>query len=247
MAGSGVAVVTGASAGIGRAVAARLLAEGWRVALLARRAEALAEMAAGQPGALVRPCDVTQADAVEAAFAAARDRFGRIDLLFNNAGMFPPAATIDEVSPEDWDRAVAVNLTGMFLCARAAFAIMRRQAPQGGRIVNNGSIAAHAPRPGSVAYTATKHAITGLTRSISLDGRPFGIDCGQIDIGNARTDLADRIGKGVAQADGSIRPEPMMGLEPVVEAVLTMARMPAEANVQFLTVTASGMPYIGRG
>jgi len=245
--GPGCLVVTGASAGIGRAVARRFLAEGWGVALLARRPEALAEAAEGHPQALVLPCDVTREAEVDAAFAAAADRFGRIDVLFNNAGLFPPGAPIDEVPLADWQRAVDVNLTGMFLAARAAFRHMRAQDPQGGRIVNNGSISAHAPRPGSVAYTATKHAITGLTKSLSLDGRAFGIACGQIDIGNARTELAAGLGQGALQPDGTRRPEPMMDLDPVVEAVLTMARMPAEANVQFLTVMATAMPFIGRG
>ena len=244
---AGVLVVTGASAGIGRAVVRRFLAEGWRVALLARRAGALEETAAGHPAALVLPCDVTREAEVEAGFDAATDRFGRIDVLFNNAGLFPPGATIDAVTLEDWQRAVDVNLTGMFLAARAAFRRMRAQSPQGGRIINNGSISAHAPRPGSVAYTATKHAITGLTKALSLDGRAFGIACGQIDIGNARTELAAGLGQGALQPDGSRRPEPMMGLDPVVEAVLTMARMPAEANVQTLTVMATAMPFVGRG
>ncbi len=241
-------VVTGASAGIGRAVAEAFLADGWQVALIARRPEPLAELAARHPEtALALPADVASEDQVAAAFAAAAERFGRLDVLFNNAGVFPPAATIDAVSLGDWQRAVDVNLTGMFLCAREAFRRMRAQTPQGGRIINNGSISAHAPRPGSVAYTATKHAVTGLTKSLSLDGRAHGIACGQIDIGNARTELAAGIGKGAAQPDGTTRPEPMMALAPVVEAVRTMARMPAEANVQFLTVMATAMPFIGRG
>ena len=241
-------VVTGASAGIGRAVAEAFLADGWQVALIARRPEPLAELAARHPEtALALPADVASEAQVAAAFAAAAERFGRLDVLFNNAGVFPPAATIDAVSLGDWQRAVDVNLTGMFLCAREAFRRMRAQTPQGGRIINNGSISAHAPRPGSVAYTATKHAVTGLTKSLSLDGRAHGIACGQIDIGNARTELAAGIGKGAAQPDGTTRPEPMMALAPVVEAVRTMARMPAEANVQFLTVMATAMPFIGRG
>ena len=240
-------VVTGASAGIGRAVAERFLAEGWNVALMARREGALRAVAEGHQGALVVPGDVTRPEDIDAAFAPAVDRFGRIDVLFNNAGIFPPAALIDELSVEDWRAAVDVNLTGMFLAARAAFGVMRRQAPQGGRIINNGSISAHAPRPGSVAYTTTKHAITGLTKALELDGRAFGITCGQIDIGNARTALSAGFDQGMAQADGSRRPEPMMDLDPVVEAVLLMARMPAEATVPFLTVTARAMPWIGRG
>ncbi|MGY6410582.1 MAG: SDR family oxidoreductase [Alkalilacustris sp.] len=239
--------VTGASAGIGRAVAERFLAEGWDVALMARREAALREVAGGHPRALVVAGDVTREADIDAAFAAAVDRFGRIDVLFNNAGVFPPAALIDELSVEDWRAAVDVNLTGMVLAARAAFGVMRRQEPLGGRIINNGSISAHAPRPRSVAYTTTKHAITGLTRALELDGRAFGITCGQIDIGNARTALSAGFDKGMAQADGSVRPEPMMDLGPVVEAVLLMARMPADATVPFLTVTAQGMPWIGRG
>ncbi len=244
---AGTLFVTGASAGIGRAVAERFLADGWNVALMARRAGALREVAAGRANALVLPGSVTRPEEVESAFAATLERFGRIDVLFNNAGRFPPAALIDEVTVEDWQAAVDVNLTGMFLAARAAFGAMRRQDPPGGRILNNGSIAAHAPRPGSVAYTATKHAITGLTRALELDGRPFGITCGQIDIGNARTALSEGFDRGMAQPDGSVRPEPMMDLAPVVEAVVLMARMPEGASVPFLTVTAAGMPWIGRG
>lgn len=245
---AGTILITGASAGIGRAVARRFLDEGWSVALLARRAGPLEEVAAGRgAAALALPADVTVEAEVEAAFAATLARFGRLDVLFNNAGVFAPSRTIDEVSAEEWRHVLDVNLTGMFLAARAAFRTMRAQAPQGGRIINNGSISAHAPRPGSVCYTTTKHAITGLTKTLSLDGRRFGIACGQIDIGNARTELAAQIGVGVPQADGSVRPEPMMGLDPVVEAVLTMARMPAEANVQFLTVMATAMPFLGRG
>lgn len=244
---AGVMVVTGASSGIGRAVAERALATGWSVALMARRAEALAEVAAGHEAALAQPGEVTDAAAVQHAFDATIARFGRIDVLFNNAGVFPPAALIDEIAPEDWRAAVDVNLTGMFLAARAAFGAMRRQAPAGGRIINNGSIAAHAPRPGSVAYTATKHAITGLTKALELDGRAFGITCGQIDIGNARTALSAGFDAGMAQPDGSRRPEPMMELAPVVDAVMLMAGMPTGATVPFLTVTATGMPWLARG
>lgn len=242
-----VIVVTGASAGIGRAVAERFLAEGWGVALLARRAEVLDQIAAGRPAALPVPCDVGDAAQVEAAFARVVGQFGRIDVLFNNAGIFRPSGLIDEIPLQDWTDTLAVNLTGMFLCARAAFGQMRRQDPQGGRIINNGSISAHAPRPGSVGYTTTKHAVTGLTRTLALDGRPFGIACGQIDIGNARTELAAQMEKGVPQADGSIRPEPMMDVADVAEAVLTMARMPAGANVLTMTVMATAMPFVGRG
>ncbi|MBK5928747.1 SDR family oxidoreductase [Rhodobaculum claviforme] len=244
---AGTLFVTGASSGIGRAVAERALADGWNVALMARRAEALDAVAEGHASALVLPGDVTDAVAVETAFAAAMARFGRIDVLFNNAGVFPPAALIDEITPEDWRTAVDVNLTGMFLAARAAFGTMRRQDPPGGRIINNGSIAAHAPRPGSVAYTTTKHAITGLTRALELDGRAFGITCGQIDIGNARTPLSSGFDVGMVQPDGSRRPEPLMELGPVVDAVLLMAAMPTGATVPFLTITAAGMPWLARG
>ncbi|WP_413872284.1 SDR family oxidoreductase [Albidovulum sp.] len=240
-------VVTGASAGIGRAVAERFLAEGWNVALLARRGDLLAEVAAGHPAALPVACDVTDAAAVDAAFDAAAGRFGRIDVLFNNAGISRPAGLIDEIPLADWFDTVAVNLNGMFLCARAAFARMRAQAPQGGRIINNGSISAHAPRPGSVAYTTTKHAITGLTKTLALDGRRFSIAAGQIDIGNARTDLAAKMAEGVPQADGSIRAEPMMDVAEVAAAVLHMASLPLSTNVLSMTVMAASMPFVGRG
>ena len=243
----GTIVVTGASAGIGRGVAELFAAEGWNVALIARRAAVLEEVANGAPNALPLACDVADAAAVDAAFAAAARRFGRVDVLFNNAGISRPAGLIDEIPLEDWTDTLAVNLTGMFLCARAAFRQMRAQMPQGGRIINNGSISAHAPRPGSVCYATTKHAVTGLTRTLALDGRPFGIACGQIDIGNARTELAARMEKGVPQADGSIRAEPMMEVGDVAEAVLTMARMPASANVLTMTVMAANMPFVGRG
>jgi NAD(P)-dependent dehydrogenase (short-subunit alcohol dehydrogenase family) len=241
-------IVTGASAGIGRAAAAAFLDAGWRVGLVARRADRLEELAAGHgDSALVLPADVTAEDQVTRAFAAVADRFGRLDVLFNNAGIFPRAATIDDISLEEWNDALAVNLTGMFLCARAAFAQMRSQTPQGGRIINNGSVSAHAPRPGSTCYTVTKHAVSGLTRSLALDGRPFDIACGQIDIGNARTELAAKIGEGVPQADGSVRAEPMMELAPVTEAVLYMAGLPAGSNVLNMTVMATAMPFVGRG
>ncbi|NYS23770.1 SDR family NAD(P)-dependent oxidoreductase [Rhodobacteraceae bacterium 2376] len=240
-------LITGASAGIGRDCAARFLALGWNVALIARRADPLAETAGDAPNALVLPCDVTDAAAVDAAFDETAARFGRIDVLFNNAGLMPKGALIDELSPAEWRAAVEVNLTGMFLCARAAFARMRRQAPMGGRIINNGSVSAHAPRPGSVAYTSTKHAITGLTKTLELDGRAFDITCGQIDIGNARTELAERIAHGVPQADGSIRPEPMMEVVHVTDAVVHMANLPAHVNIPFLTVMAARMPFLARG
>jgi NAD(P)-dependent dehydrogenase (short-subunit alcohol dehydrogenase family) len=240
-------VITGASAGIGRATARRFLEAGWGVTLIARRQDALAEAAQGAENALVIACDVSDAVAVDAAFTRAAERFGRIDALFNNAGLFTPAGLIDEIPLSDWTATLAVNLGGMFHCARAAFRQMRAQAPQGGRIINNGSIAAQAPRPGSVCYTTTKHAITGLTKSLALDGRPFGIACGQIDIGNARTELAARMEKGVAQADGSIRSEPMMEVAEVADAVLAMASLPASANVLAMTLMATTMPLVGRG
>lgn len=240
-------VITGASAGIGKATALTFLKAGWNVALLARRQAELEAVADGHPNALAVLCDVTQEGAVDAAFAATVARFGRIDALFNNAGISRPATTIDEIPLSDWTDTLAINLTGMFLCARAAFRQMRAQNPQGGRIINNGSISAHAPRPGSVCYTTTKHGVTGLTRTLSLDGRPFGIACGQIDIGNARTELAARMERGVPQADGSIRAEPMIDAQVVADTVLYMAGLPTGANAQFLTVMATNMPFIGRG
>lgn len=242
-----VIVITGASSGIGRACAERFLAEGWQVALLARRAGALAEIAGDRANALALPCDVADAGAVEAAFDATVARFGRIDTLFNNAGLMPKAALIDEVDPDDWRHIVDVNLTGMFLCARAAFGRMRRQDPRGGRIINNGSIAAHAPRPGSVGYTTTKHAVTGLTKTLELDGRAFDIVCGQIDIGNAATDMTQGMAGGAMQPDGTLRPEARMAVSHVADAVLHMASLPPEANIPFLTIMASKMPWLGRG
>jgi len=247
MADEAVAVVTGAGSGIGRVVARALLGAGYRVALAGRRAPALEETAAGEPAALVVPTDVADEAAVRALFAAARDAWGRVDLLFNNAGTFGPAGSPDEVAVEAWRAAVDTNLTGSFLCAREAFAAMRAQDPQGGRIINNGSISAHSPRPGSAAYTATKHAITVLTKSFSLDGRPYRIACGQIDIGNAATEMTARMSTGTKQADGSMRPEPTFDAAHVAEAVLFMARLPLDANVQFLTVMATAMPFVGRG
>jgi len=244
-----IALVTGAGSGVGRAAAAGLMRAGWTVALVGRRADALHGAAAlGGPGqSLVLPADVTQPAEVDAAFAATEARFGRLDLLFNNAGRGTPALTPDELQVEQWMQVVAVNLTGSFLCARAAFALMRRQRPGGGRIVNNGSISAHAPRPGSVAYTSTKHAITGLTRSLSLDGRAFGIACGQIDIGNAATEMTERMTAGVPQPNGTMMVEPRMDVARVAETLVLMAGMPLDANVQFVTVMATAMPFIGRG
>ncbi|MFC2969757.1 SDR family oxidoreductase [Acidimangrovimonas pyrenivorans] len=244
---TGTIVITGASAGIGRATAERFLQAGWNVALLARRDEVLKEICHGCPTALPVACDVTDLGAVEAAFDAAAGRFGRIDVLFNNAGVFPESGLIDEIAPESWSSAVAVNLTGMFNAARAAFARMRRQEPQGGRIINNGSISAHVPRPNSVAYTTTKHAITGLTKSLSLDGRPYDIACGQIDIGNARTELLEDVIERTLEADPLAEVPPTMDVSHVADAVLNMAELPLSANVQFMTLMATKMPYIGRG
>ncbi len=243
----GVAVVTGAGSGIGEVISRALLGAGWRVALAGRRTEKLEAAAEGHPEALTVTTDVTDESSVAALFTAVRERWGRVDLLVNNAGTFGPAGTVDEIDVAGWHAAVATNLTGSFLCAREAFAAMRAQDPQGGRIVNNGSISAHVPRPGSAAYTATKHAITGLTRSLSLDGRPFDIACGQIDIGNAATDMTAGIATGAKQADGSVRPEPTFDARHVADAILYMASLPLDANVQFLTVTATAMPFIGRG
>jgi NAD(P)-dependent dehydrogenase (short-subunit alcohol dehydrogenase family) len=246
----GIALVTGAGSGIGRASALALLADGWQVALIGRRREPLEETASlsgAADRALAVACDVSDSPAVEAAFTATVERFGRLDTLFNNAGAGAPVRTIDEMPLEDWYRVVDVNLHGSFLCARAAFAQMRGQDPQGGRIINNGSISAHVPRPGSVHYTVTKHAITGLTRCLSLDGRPFNIACGQIDIGNAASEMTERMTAGVPQADGSIMSEPRMDVTHVGQAVLQMANLPLEANIQFITIMATKMPFIGRG
>jgi NAD(P)-dependent dehydrogenase (short-subunit alcohol dehydrogenase family) len=242
-----VAVVTGAGSGIGRVVATALLGAGYRVALAGRRRAALEETAGGHADALVVPTDVGDAGSVAGLFSAVREQWGRVDLLINNAGMFGPSGTVDEIAVEDWTATVTTNLTGSFLCAREAFAVMRAQQPQGGRIINNGSISAHVPRPGSAAYTATKHAITGLTKSLALDGRPYGIACGQIDIGNAASDMTAGMATGVPQADGSIRPEPRFDPAHVADAVLMMARLPLDANVPFLTIMATTMPFLGRG
>ncbi|MCA4135332.1 SDR family oxidoreductase [Arthrobacter sp. M4] len=244
-----VAVVTGAGSGIGRAVARMMFAEGYRVALAGRREAALLETAAGNPNALTVPCDITAPDDVERLFEAAQQRWGRVDVLFNNAGTFGPAGGVDEISVADWEATVAVNVTGAMLCAAAAVRAMKAQSPQGGRIINNGSISAHSPRPRSVAYTVTKHAITGLTKSIELDGRAFGITCGQIDIGNTWTEIMDTIGVGTGalQADGTRKVEPMFPVEDAARAVLLMANMPPSASVGSLLVTAAGMPFIGRG
>ena len=245
-----VAVVTGAGSGIGKAVTIALLGDGYRVALAGRRSKPLEETAeeSGAPGqALVVPTDVTHETAVAELFARVRDSYGRVDLLFNNAGIFVPGFEIDEVTLEQWKAMVDVNLTGAFLCAREAFRMMKTQAPRGGRIINNGSISAHAPRPKSVPYTATKHALHGLTKSLALDGRPYDIACGQIDIGNARTELAAPMAKGLLQANGQIATEPLLDLTHVVSAVLYMASLPLDTNVQFMTIVPSKMPFIGRG
>ncbi|RPH51491.1 MAG: SDR family oxidoreductase [Desulfobacteraceae bacterium] len=244
------AVVTGAGSGIGKAVALALMRDGYRVALAGRRNDPLEQTAAESDNpayALVVPTDVCDADAVHALFARVKERFGRLDLLFNNAGIFVPGIEIDAISVAQWKAMVDTNLTGSFMCAREAFRLMKTQNPQGGRIINNGSIAAHSPRPNSVPYTATKHAITGLTKAISLDGRRYDIACGQIDIGNADTGMASVFAKGVPQANGQIAVEPLMDLAHVASAVLYMANLPLEANVQFMTIMATKMPFIGRG
>jgi NAD(P)-dependent dehydrogenase (short-subunit alcohol dehydrogenase family) len=246
-----VVLVTGAGSGIGRAVALGFLGAGDAVVLAGRRPEALAETAAlasqARDRAFVVPADVSDPESVAALFAATEQRFGRLDVLFNNAGTGAPAMSIDELSLAQWRAVVDVNLNGAFYCAREAFRLMRHQQPQGGRIINNGSISAHVPRPGSAAYTATKHGLTGLTRTLSLDGRAFNIACGQIDIGNADTAIAQPMRQGIRQAHGDIRVEPVMDVAHAASAVLYMAGLPLEANVQFMTVMATTMPYIGRG
>jgi len=244
-------VVTGAGSGIGRAVALALLKEGYCVVLAGRRPQTL-EQTAKQAGnaaerTLVLPVDVTQPDSVHASFARTRQRFGRLDLLFNNAGIRAPSVPFEQLTLQQWNTVLQTNLTGAFLCAQAAFNIMIDQHPQGGRIINNGSISAHLPRPNSAPYTASKHGLTGLTKSISLDGRNYRIACGQIDIGNAATPMAARMQTGTLQADRSIKPEPTMHVDNVARAVVYMASLPLEANVQFMTVIATNMPYIGRG
>ena len=246
-----VAMVTGAGSGIGRAVALALGREGWALVLAGRRKDALEAVAveAGAAGAatLVVPTDVADPDAVRALFAATRQRFGRLDLLFNTAGTGAPPVPMEDLSDAQWKAVVDVNLNGAFYCTREAVRLMKSQQPRGGRIINNGSISAHAPRPNSAPYTATKHAITGLTKSTALDGRAWDIACGQIDIGNAETPLTARMRQGVPQADGSIRPEPVMDVEHVARAVVYMASLPLDANVLFMTVMATRMPFVGRG
>jgi NAD(P)-dependent dehydrogenase (short-subunit alcohol dehydrogenase family) len=245
-----IAVVTGAGSGIGKAVTIAMLRDGYRVALAGRRSKPLeetAEESGSAPQTLVVPTDVTDEGAVLALFARVKERFGRIDLLFNNAGVFVPGFEIDELTLAQWKSMVDVNLTGAFLCAREAFRMMKAQIPRGGRIINNGSISAHAPRPKSVPYTATKHAILGLTKSLALDGRPYDIACSQIDIGNARTELAAPMAKGLLQANGQIATEPLLDLSHVVSAVLYMANLPLDTTVQFMTIIPTQMPFLGRG
>ena len=247
-----VAVVTGAGTGIGRAVSLSLLKAGYSVALAGRRSEPLQAVVAeakalGFERALAVATDVSKPDSVTALFERTRQQFGRVDVLFNNAGVGLPAGGFDELTFEQWQNVVNINLTGSFLCAQAAFKVMKAQSPQGGRIINNGSISAHAPRPNSAPYTSTKHAVTGLTKSISLDGRPFNIACGQIDIGNAVTEISARMATGTMQANGQIAIEAMMDVQHVANAVVHMASLPLEANVQFMTVMATKMPFVGRG
>ena len=240
---------TGIGIGIGRATARALHADGWHVVLVGRREEALRQTAegGGADRLLVAPCDVTDPDAVAALFERIRGAFGRLDLLFNNAGTNGPKVAFDEITAVQWREVVDLNLSGMFFCAQGAFRLMKAQQPQGGRIVNNGSISAHAPRPHSAPYTATKHAITGLTKSISLDGRPFGIACGQIDIGNAATEMTERMSAGILQAHGAVVSEARMDVTHVAQAVVQMANLPLATNVQFMTIMATTMPFVGRG
>ena len=238
-------LITGASSGIGRATAELFLGAGWTVGLLARRMDRLEELAADHRRAIVLAADVTKPDEVDAAFDSFATQAGRLDVLFNNAGLFGPSGPIDSIAVDDWLTVMNTNINGMFLCARAAFGRMRQQAPQGGRIINNGSLSAYVPREGSVCYTMSKHAITGLTRTLSLDGRDYDIACGQIDIGNARTDLVDQLNNRMIAEGKDLLP--MMDVADAARSVLHMAEMPAEANVQFMTVMATKMPYIGRG
>ena len=244
-----VAVVTGAGTGVGKAVALALLREGYAVALAGRRKEPLEEAVreAGDAKAIAVPTDITDPVSVKALFAQVKERFGRLDLLFNNAGTGAPAIPFEDLSFEQWRTVVDTNLTGSFLCAQEAFRMMKEQQPQGGRIVNNGSISAHTPRPLSAPYTSTKHAITGLTKSLALDGRPYDIACGQVDIGNAATPMTERMVAGVLQPDGSKKPEPRMDPAHVASAVVYMASLPLDANVLFMTVMATKMPFVGRG
>jgi NAD(P)-dependent dehydrogenase (short-subunit alcohol dehydrogenase family) len=246
-----IAIVTGAGSGIGKSVAVTLLRNGYSVALAGRRADALAQAIrdAGDAGsrALAIPTDVSDPASVHALFARTKERFGRLDLLFNNAGTNAPGIALEDLTFEQWQNVVNVNLTGVFLCTQEAIKLMKAQSPRGGRIINNGSISAHVPRPNSAPYTATKHAITGLTKCTSLDGRKHDIACGQIDIGNALTEMAARMAQGVPQANGTVAVEPLMDVQHVADAVLHMASLPLDANVQFLTIMATKMPFIGRG
>ncbi|HEV8144223.1 MAG TPA: SDR family oxidoreductase [Methylomirabilota bacterium] len=246
-----IALITGAGSGIGKASALALMRHGWSVVLAGRRKELLEDVAReGQSAgarSLVVPTDVADAASIRNLFARAKETFGRLDLLFNNAGIGAPAVPMEDLPFEKWKAVVDTNLTGSFLCTQEAIRIMKDQTPRGGRIINNGSISAHAPRPNSVAYTSTKHAMTGLTKSTSLDGRKYDIACGQIDVGNAETPLAARMKDGVPQPDGSVRPEPLMDVEVVANAVVYMASLPLDANVLFLTVMATKMPFVGRG
>ncbi len=242
------ALVTGAGSGIGRASALALAKAGYKVAICGRREDALKETDAEAGGGLLMlPCDVTDPAAVEAMFVRIESDFGRLDVIFNNAGTNVPATNFGDLEWSAWKKVIDVNLNGMFLCAHGAFNLMRRQQPQGGRIINNGSISAHAPRPGSAPYTSSKHAVTGLTRTISLDGRQYDIACGQIDIGNAASHMTERMAAGVPQADGSIRPEPTMDVQHVADAIVHMASLPLDANVQFMTIMSTKMPFVGRG
>ena len=244
---SRVALVTGGGSGIGRACAIKLAVNGYTVVVTGRRQDALNDTVAAIGGGFGFACDVTDASQVDALYCRIEETCRRLDILFNNAGTNVPAAPIGDIPHEDFLKVMNVNVFGAFLCARGAFNMMRDQDPRGGRIINNGSISAAVPRPGSTPYTSSKHAITGLTRSISLDGRPFNIACGQIDIGNTASDMTSRMSDGVLQADGSMKPEPVMGVENVADAVLYMADLPLEANVQFMTIMATTMPFIGRG
>ena len=244
-----VALVTGAGTGIGKAVALALLDAGYRVVLAGRRIEPLQETAAasGSDRALPVATDVSRPESVDALFATIKNTFGRLDVLFNNAGVNSPRASFEDLTYDQWQNVVNINLTGSFLCAQGAFRLMKEQLPQGGRIINNGSISAHAPRPNSAPYTSTKHAITGLTKAISLDGRKYDIACGQIDIGNALTELSARMATGVPQANGEIAIEPMMDAKEVADAVVHMAALPLSTNIQFMTIMATKMPFVGRG
>ena len=246
-----VAIVTGAGSGIGKASAVALLQAGWHVAFAGRRADALEQAVASAGEAASRglavPADVSDPESVRRLFAKTVEAFGRVDLLFNNAGVNAPGVPVEDLSVEQWKNVVDITLTGPFLCTQEAFRVMKDQSPRGGRIINNGSISAHAPRPNSAPYTATKHAITGLTKSTSLDGRKYDIACGQIDIGNAATDMASRMANGVPQADGRIAPEPLMDVQHVAQTIVHMASLPLESNVQFVTVMATKMPFVGRG